>query len=95
MSVVLGEAQPLPTGLISPDSISRLVSLVTGVLPERLSEWSTILWVFPITTDILSVASQLNHLSSWMGRTVKVQCHKPSGTELQSQRYNWIIIFRR
>ena len=40
--------------------------------------------VFPITNDILSVASQLNHLSSWMGRTVKVQCHKPSGTELQN-----------
>ena len=39
---------------------------------------------FPITNDILSVASQLNHLISWMGRTVKVQCHKPSGTELQS-----------
>ena len=40
--------------------------------------------VFPITNDILSVAIQLNHLSSWMGRTVKVHCHKPSGTELQS-----------
>ena len=86
MSVVLGEAHPLSAGLFSPNSIGRLPSIVTGVFPERLlfTEGLTILVVFPITTDILSVASQLNRLSSWMGRTVKVQCHKPSGTELQS-----------
>ena len=82
MSVVLGEAHPLAAGLFSPDSTGRLVSIVTGVFPERLffAEGSTILLIFPITTDIPSVASQLNHLS----RTVKVQCHKPSDAELQS-----------
>ena len=86
MSVVLGEAHPLQAGLFRSNSIGRLVSIVTGVLPEKLffTEGSAILLVFPITTDILSVASQLNHLSSWMGRTVKVQCYKSSGTELQS-----------
>ena len=85
MSVALGEAHPLLAGLFSPDSIGRLVLIVTGVFPERLflTEGSTTLLVFPTTTDIHSVASKLNQLSSWMGRTVKVQYHKPSGTELQ------------
>ena len=98
MSVALGEAHPLLAGLFSPDSIGRLVLIVTGVFPERLflTEGSTILLVFPTASDILSVASKLNHLSSWMGRTVKVQYHKPSGTELQSfygQRNSWINFF--
>ena len=49
------------------------------------------LLIFPATVDVVSISRQLNNLSSWMGRTVKIHCHRPSGVELQIFRVMGII----
>ena len=73
-------------GLFSPESVGKLASVVTGILPEKLffSGGSDILLTFSDTVDVVGISSQLDHLIIWMGRTVKIHCHRPSGVELQN-----------
>ena len=72
MSVVLGEAHPLPAGLFSPKSVGKLISVVSGILPEKLffSGRSDILLIFPAPIHVVDISNDLNYLSSWMAGLV-------------------------
>ena len=85
MSVVYGDSHCLPSGLFSPDLVSRIVFGITGECPQRVFQSSTTdnLLVFAPETDISRVKVQLECQSSWMGKPVHLHCPKPSGVHVK------------
>ena len=85
MSVVHGESCHLPASLFGPELVKQVVVGVTGECPEKIfhSSSSDILLVYGPSVDLNKVRVQLEYLASWLGKSVKLKCVRPSGVQLK------------